>query len=386
MINAQFDLQNIINEMKTVDRASGSSSKSDSEEFSATLDRVSSSEASKQRSASTEPPLEETVSGSIKKDISDQVDEADSDELAKGFEDNSADVPVSQASENISGNILPLLPPERPSMNQVMLESKRPILIGDLKPSVSISDHMQSLTDSEGMQQGAKIALEDSSDMARANPKLRDSQDTEIFSLRGMPSKASKLMNAEKPDVDSKEYSSVNSIHRSVEARNTDVSLGAKSTLQTSSGLFDTEAFKEGLSKIIKNQIVSSFSGKNVTIKMVLTPESLGEIEVDMHFTKDKSLQVTLRPETLEVAKLIQTNAASLREQLSQEHKELLSLNMTGYFGGEGNANGSDSYRSGNEDKNSRVSFEKQKTTEPDSSGLNLATKNETSSLVDTFV
>ncbi|HBW84766.1 MAG TPA: hypothetical protein DEF79_12070 [Gammaproteobacteria bacterium] len=386
MINAQFDLQNIINEMKTVDRASDSSSKSDSEEFSATLDRVSSSEASKQRSASTEPHLEETARRTTKKDISDQGDEADSDELAEGFEDNSARGAVLQASENISGKILPLLPPDRPSMNQVMLESKRPILIGDLKPSVSINDHIQSLTDSEGMQQGAKIALENGSDMARAHPKLQDSQDTEIFSLRGMSSKASKLMNAEKPDADSKDNSPVNSIHRSVEARNTDVSLGAKSTLQTASGLFDTEAFKEGLSKIIKNQIVSSFSGKNITIKMVLTPESLGEIEVDMHFTKDKSLQITLRPETAEVAKLIQTNAASLREQLSQEHRELLSLNMTGYFGGEGSANGSDSNRPGNEDNGALVGLEKNNITEPDSGELNRANKNETSSLVDTFV
>ena len=69
-----------------------------------------------------------------------------------------------------------------------------------------------------------------------------------------------------------------------------------------------------------------------MTLKMVLTPESLGEIEVDLRFTKDSNLQVTLRPETLEVAKLIQTNAGSLREQLSQEHKGLLSLNLSDYL------------------------------------------------------
>jgi len=144
--------------------------------------------------------------------------------------------------------------------------------------------------------------------------------------------------------------------------------------------------YEPGLSKIIKNQIVSSFSGKNVSLKMVLTPESLGEIEVDLHFTKDKSLQVTLRPETLEIAKLIQTHATSLREQLSQEHKGLLSLNMTSHFGGEGNLNGSDSNRSGNEDNSGFVSLKKQNLKDSDASTSVHVDKNQASSLIDTFV
>ena len=41
--------------------------------------------------------------------------------------------------------------------------------------------------------------------------------------LRGLPSKSSKLMNAENPDVDIKDNSALNSIHRSAEPRNLDL-------------------------------------------------------------------------------------------------------------------------------------------------------------------
>jgi flagellar hook-length control protein FliK len=62
---------------------------------------------------------------------------------------------------------------------------------------------------------------------------------------------------------------------------------------------------------------------------MILSPESLGEIQVDLVFSKGKDLEIMLRPETAEVAKLIQSNSASLREQLSLEHKGPLSLSVS---------------------------------------------------------
>ena len=228
-------------------------------------------------------------------------------------------------------------------MNQVMLESKRPILVGDLKAAGSINDQITKPAESDGLTLETKIGSKNGSEVEGADLKFQSLQNKETMALRGLPSKPSKLLNTEKSDVDIKDNSALNSVHRSAESRNPDLASGLKSSMPTSPQAFDTEAFKEGLSKIIKNQIVSSFSGKNVTLKMVLTPESLGEIEVDLHFTKDKSLQVTLRPETLEIAKLIQTNAASLREQLSQEHKGFLSLNMTDHLPAGDNRNGSNS-------------------------------------------
>jgi hypothetical protein len=193
-------------------------------------------------------------------------------------------------------------------------------------------------------------------------------------------------MAADKPDADGRDHPASNNVYRSVEARSSDLAPESKSSTPASAHAFDTQAFKEGLSKIIKNQIVSSFSGKNVTLKMVLTPESLGEIEVDLRFTKDSNLQVTLRPETLEVAKLIQTNAGSLREQLSQEHKGLLSLNLSDYSSDEGSRYGNSSSGSGNKENNDFFSSEKQNLRDSDPSELVRTKKTEPSSIVDTFV
>lgn len=386
MINAQFDLQNIINEMKTADRAPNSSSNSDKEQFSETLDRISRSESSKRSSKSTHQPSEKAAQRSAEKPISDSRDDADSGELQEGSETNTAQSDALQSSGKTSGNILPLLPPEQPLMNQVMLESKRPILVGDLKAADSNNVQIHEFAASDGLIQETKIGSKNGSDMEVANLKLQSHQNKETTVLRGLPPKPSKLINTEKPDVEIKDNSALNSIHRSTEPRNADLAPGSKSSMPTSPHALDTEAFKEGLSKIIKNQILSSFSGKNVTLKMVLTPESLGEIEVDLHFTKDKSLQITLRPETLEIAKLIQTNVASLREQLSQEHKGFFSLNMTDHFTGEDNRNGSNSNRSDENAKNGLIGSEKQNFVDSDSSEFERSKKAETSSLVDTFV
>ena len=386
MINAQFDLQNIINEMKTVDRAPNSSSNSDKEQFSETLDRISRSESSKRSSKSTHQPSERAVQRSAEKPISDSRDDGDSGERQEGSETITTQSEALQSSGKTSGNILPLLPPEQPLMNQVMLESKRPILVGDLKAADSTNDQIHEFAASDGLVQETKIGSKNGSDMEGANLKLQSHQNKETVVLRGLPPKPSKLVNTEKPDFEIKDNSALNSIHRSAELRNADLAPGSKSSMPTSPHALDTEAFKEGLSKIIKNQILTSFSGKNVTLKMVLAPESLGEIEVDLHFTKDKSLQITLRPETLEVAKLIQTNVASLREQLSQEHKGFFSLNMTDHFTGDDNRNGSNSNRSDESAKNGLIGSEKQNFVDSDPSEFERSKKAETSSLVDTFV
>ena len=121
----------------------------------------------------------------------------------------------------------------------------------------------------------------------------------------------------------------IHSLSRNFEARAGESGTLAKPAVSALDTSLDVEAMQQGLSKLIKNQIVSSITGKNVSVKMVLTPESLGEIQVDLTFSKDRDLQVTLRPETAEVAKLIQTHAASLREQLAAEHKGQFALNVS---------------------------------------------------------
>ena len=260
MINAQFDLQNIINEMKTVDRASNSSSNSDKEQFSETLDRISRSESLKRSSKSTHQPSEKAAQKSAEKPSSDSRDNADSRELQEGSETNTTQSEALQSSGKTSGNILPLLPPEQPLMNQVMLESKRPILVGDLKAADTFNDQIHEFAASDGLVQETEIGSKNGSDMEGANIKLQSHQNKESAVLRGLPPKPSKLINTEKPDVEIKDNSALNSIHRSIEPRNADLAPGSKSSMPTSPHALDTEAFKEGLSKIIKNQIIDVFN------------------------------------------------------------------------------------------------------------------------------
>ena len=102
MINAQFDLQNTINEMSTVDRAPNSSSNSDKGQFSETLDRISRSESSKRRSTSTHQPYEKAEQRPSEKPISDSRDEADSSEPEDGPGTATTQSVVSQSSGMVS--------------------------------------------------------------------------------------------------------------------------------------------------------------------------------------------------------------------------------------------------------------------------------------------
>ena len=165
MINAQFDLQNIINEMKTGDRAPSSSSNSHKEQFSETLDRISRSESSKRQSTSTHQPYEKAAQSPAEKPISDSRNEADSGEPEDGAKTGTTQSVVSQSSGSVSDNILPLLPPEQPLMNQVMLESKRPILVWDLKAASSINGQIHVLAESDGLAPETKIGSKNSSGM-----------------------------------------------------------------------------------------------------------------------------------------------------------------------------------------------------------------------------
>ena len=70
--------------------------------------------------------------------------------------------------------------------------------------------------------------------MEGADLKLQSLQNKETMVLRGLSSKPSKLMNTEKSDVDIKDNSALNSVHRSAESRNPDLASGSKSSMPTS--------------------------------------------------------------------------------------------------------------------------------------------------------
>lgn len=130
-------------------------------------------------------------------------------------------------------------------------------------------------------------------------------------------------------DVQSLEVSSLKNITQS------------EASIDSAMAKFDVDRFNEEVGKIVKNQLVNSFTGKNISVKMLLSPESLGQVEVDLLFSKDSAIQITLRTENAEVAKLMQANATVLRDQLAIEHKGNVALNIndsrTAEFGFQGN-------------------------------------------------
>jgi hypothetical protein len=115
----------------------------------------------------------------------------------------------------------------------------------------------------------------------------------------------------------------------------------SEASIDSAMAKFDVDRFNEEVAKIVKNQLVNSFTGKNISVKMLLSPESLGQVEVDLLFSKDSEIQITLRTENAEVAKLMQANATVLRDQLAIEHKGIVALNIndsrTAEFGFQGN-------------------------------------------------
>lgn len=115
----------------------------------------------------------------------------------------------------------------------------------------------------------------------------------------------------------------------------------SEASIDSAMAKFDVDRFNEEVVKIVKNQLVNSFTGKNISVKMLLSPESLGQVEVDLLFSKDSEIQITLRTENAEVAKLMQANATVLRDQLAIEHKGIVALNIndsrTAEFGFQGN-------------------------------------------------
>ena len=57
-------------------------------------------------------------------------------------------------------------------MNQVMLESKRPILVGDLKAAGSINDQITKPAESDGLTLETKIGSKNGSEVEGADPKI----------------------------------------------------------------------------------------------------------------------------------------------------------------------------------------------------------------------
>ena len=359
MITAHFDLQNIIAEMDSSTKASEAPPQAGAGDFSATMKRV------------TDSPNEYPSEGSTL---------GDEDHSQQG-----TDVGSIGSLEDIdtqSGNVLPLLPNKHSGLNQVTLESKRPILIGSsnltdsnesVMPELNALESLKRYNQETGEGTGKAHLLNSTErDHRLTNQAIKKDMNAESKYLehshqnQGKSDPLSNLLKNSESNLDNSTESGVNGPSRVAEIRPNDSSSIVRTSIDLTDNALDIEAMQKGLRNIVKNQIMSSFAGKNVSVKMILSPESLGEIQVDLVFSKGKDLEIMLRPETAEVAKLIQSNSASLREQLSLEHKGPLSLNVSQgdgqnpSFGGnkESNSEATKNSLSVNTDKNEHLNSE----------------------------
>lgn len=319
MLNTHFDLQNIITEMESSAQASETTIGGGSGDFSATMKRVAED--------GSRPTAETKAASSEEETLAEQpVTEEDAE----------------MTGEQQSGNVLPLLPLRPTTLNQMTLESKRPVLVGSSQAPLTTKITSSELTLLTGSGTGGNSG--DSTDAQRFAGKLSESLDS-VRMLREAPGSANHAEHSDsllqkigqtlnpkssKTTLTSEQHDTgIHSLSRNFEVRTGESGTLPKPDVTAVDTSLDVEAMQQGLSKLIRSQIVSSMTGKNISVKMVLTPESLGEIQVDLTFSKDRDLQITLRPETAEVARLIQTHSASLREQLAAEHKGQLALNVS---------------------------------------------------------
>ncbi len=359
MITAHFDLQNIIAEMDSSTKASEAPPQAGAGDFSATMKRV------------TDSPNEYPNEGSTL---------GDEDHSQQGTDGDTID--LLEDIDTQSGNVLPLLLNKQSGLNQVTLESNRPILIGSSNLTDSNESVMTELSVLESLKRHNQETGEGTEKAHLLNSTERDHRLTNQAIKTDMNAESkylelshqnqskldppSNLLRNSESHLDNPTESGLNGTSRVAEIRANDSSSIVRASIDLTDNALDIEAMQKGLRNIVKNQIMSSFAGKNVSVKMILSPESLGEIQVDLVFSKGKDLEIMLRPETAEVAKLIQSNSASLREQLSLEHKGQLSLNVsqeagqnTGFGSNkESNSEAPKNSLSANTDKNEHLNSE----------------------------
>jgi hypothetical protein len=329
MISTHFDLQNIIKEMESTGNGAESSLNTAGSGFSATITRV----------------LE-----SLPHDIESETELVDS---LKASDDESLESGKKDDGEHVSGNILPLMHSLPPSFDQLTLGGKRPILIGKLnaEPSkgqieavkasseqIHFSKNSDRLNSVNAKFELAELAVSGNGKKDGSVDSASVNQQQSVLNSFTPPS-ASRQFQAFK-GLSNEQAAALADVH-SIEVSSLKNTTQPEASIDSAMTKFDVDRFNEEVGKIIKNQLVNSFSGKNISVKMLLSPESLGQVEVDLLFSKDSEIQITLRTENAEVAKLMQANATVLRDQLAIEYKGNVALNINdsrnAEFGFQGN-------------------------------------------------
>ena len=327
MINNHFDLQNIIRDIERSPQSRDQndttdvSDANDNSSFEATMVRVSNNptEQSADNKSDTEAAVESESTNA--REASENKEETKLNEnisLSLIDKDN-----IDSGEGKESGTILPLIQPNKFTLDQLTLGGKRAVLIGK---SANVSDVEGKLKSSKGSLDtlGIGKAREAIGKSFNDNPTLLQKDSLlKVLRLKG-------TQNSEHTPQKT-ENIQLNSNGQDLELRISTQSGKSSDSIPIAESHIDINSVKENINKLIKQQIINSFSGKNVSIKMLLTPESLGEVEVDLLFSRGSDVHVTLRSENSEVVKLMQVNATALRDQLASEAKGQFSLQVSGF-------------------------------------------------------
>lgn len=327
MINSHFDLQNIIRDIERSPQSRGQndttdvSDANDDSSFEATMVRVSNTptEQSTDNKSDTEAAVESKSTSDL--ETSENKEETKLNENISISLIDKDNIDSGEGKE--SGTILPLIQPNKFTLDQLTLGGKRAVLIGK---SANVSDVEVKSKSSKGSLDtlGIGNAREAINKSSNDNPTLTQKDSLlEGLRLKGRQNLEFTPQKAENAQL--------NSTGQELELRISTQSGKSSESIPIAESYIDINSVKENINKLIKQQIINSFSGKNVSVKMLLTPESLGEVEVDLLFSRGSDVHVTLRSENSEVVKLMQVNATALRDQLASEAKGQFSLQVSGF-------------------------------------------------------
>lgn len=327
MINNHFDLQNII---RDIERSPQSPSQNDTTDVSDANDD-SSFEATMVRVRNT--PTEQSTDNKSDTETAVESESTNDLETSENKEETKLNENISislNGKDNIdseegkeSGTILPLIQPNKFTLDQLTLGGKRAVLIGK---SANVSDVEVKSKSSKGSLDtlGIGKAREATGKSSNDNPTLSQKENL----LEGLQLKSRQNLEFTPQKAENTQLISTG---QELELRISTQSGKSSESIAIAESHIDIDAVKENINKLIKQQIINSFSGKNISVKMLLTPESLGEVEVDLLFSRGSDVHVTLRSENSEVVKLMQVNATVLRDQLASEAKGQFSLQVSGF-------------------------------------------------------
>jgi len=326
MINNHFELQNIIRDVERSPQSRDQndttdvSDANDDSSFEATMARVSNNPKEQSTDNESDTDAAEESKSTSELETSENEEEA---KLNKNIGVSLTDKDnIDSAEGKESGIILPLIQSKKFTLDQLTLGGKRSVLIA--RPA-NVSDVEGQLKSSKGSLDtlGIGKAREAISKSSNDNPTLLQKDSLlKVLGLKGGQNLELTLPKTENTQLDS--------IGQELELRISTQSGKSSESIPIAESHIDINSVKEKINSLIKQQIINSFSGKNVSVKMLLTPESLGEVEVDLLFSRGSDVHVTLRSENSEVVKLMQVNATALRDQLASEAKGQFSLQVSG--------------------------------------------------------